>query len=70
MRTRAAGITTRAVARTVSNAREMRRRAGQIEGVSLVIGDEESTPVQFETEDLIAPDDDWYSGLTYWTYAL
>lgn len=57
-------ITTRAVAKTEGNAREMRRRAGLIERTT--VGD--STPVAFEGADPIAPDDGWYSGLSTWTY--
>lgn len=57
-------ITTRAVAKTEGNAREMRRRAAAgLRGVR--VGS--STPVLFESADPIAPDDGWFSGLTTWT---
>ena len=62
--------TTRAVAKNVTTAREMRRRAAQIEGTSLTVGGEKTTPIQFEAEDAINPDDGYFSGLTYWTFAL
>lgn len=57
-------ITTRAVAMTEDDAREIRRRASTLE--LAVLGD--STPVEFETAQDIEPDDGWYSGLTTWTY--
>ncbi|GAB3776771.1 hypothetical protein FB382_004394 [Nocardioides ginsengisegetis] len=64
-------ITTRAVAETEANAREMRRRTSDgLEGSSLSVVGFDSTPVEFETEDPIAPDDGWFSGLTTWTYAV
>ena len=63
-------ITTRAVAQTVTNAREMRRRAALIEGTSIAVGGVHSTPIQFETDEPIGPDSGWYSGLTSWTYAI
>ena len=63
--------TTRAVAKNVTTAREMRRRAQvALEGTTLVIGGIETTPIQFEAEDAINPDDGYFSGLTYWTFAL
>lgn len=62
--------TTRAVARTVGNAREMRRRAHLIEGVSLTVAGEQTTPVEFETAQIVGPDENYYSGLTTWVWAL
>jgi len=57
-------VTTRAVAKTEENAREMRRRAASLEDARLGT----STPVVFETEEAIGEDNDWWSGLTTWTY--
>jgi hypothetical protein len=37
---------------------------------SLVIGSGSTTPIQFESEEPIGPDDGWYSGSTAWTYVL
>lgn len=58
-------ITTRAVAKTEDNAREMRRRATAALKGNRLGG---STPVLFESGDPIAPDDGWFSGLTTWTF--
>lgn len=66
--TEAYRITARSVAKTVSNAREMRRRAMQLEGTVLTIDGAETTPVEFESADPIGPDDGWYSGLLTLTY--
>lgn len=60
-------ITTRAVAKTEGNAREMRRRATVgLQGVRIATG---ATPVLFESADPIAEDDGWYSGLSTWTFS-
>lgn len=64
-------ITTRPVSTTVSNAREMRKRCvSALLYVRLTVDGDISSPIQFETEDPIGPDDGWYSGLSVWTYAL
>jgi hypothetical protein len=64
-------ITTRPVSTTVSNAREMRKRvATALLFNRVTVGGDQSTPIQFETEDPIGPDDGWYSGLSTWTYAV
>lgn len=63
-------ITTRVVGRTVDEARWAREKiAAEIQDRKLTIDGVESTPVRFETEDQIEPDDGRYSGLTTWTYA-
>ena len=41
-----------------------------LEFYRLAIGGKTSTPVQFETAEVIGPDDGWWSGMTAWTYAL
>ena len=41
-----------------------------LEFVRLSIGTKTSTPVQFETAEVIGPDDGWWSGMTAYTYAL
>ena len=62
-------ITTRAVATTVSNAREMRNRTvAALLYKRVTVGGELTTPIQFESEDPIAPDDGMFSGLCTWTY--
>lgn len=60
----------RAVAKTVSNAREMRRRAEQIEGTTVTVDGIQSTPIQFETAETIGFDDGFWQGLTSYTYAV
>lgn len=66
--TEAYRITAQSIAKTVSNAREMRRRARLLEGVVLTIDGTETTPIEFESADPIGPDDGWYSGLLTLTY--
>jgi hypothetical protein len=64
-------LTTRYVANTVTNARTLRADTVQaLEEVRLTVGSSTTTPIQFETAIPIEPDDDWWSGLDSWTYAL
>lgn len=64
-------IATRAVADNVDNVRVMRQKAATLEGAVLHPGSSESTPVQFETTDYIAPpSENWQSGYTTWTFAV
>ena len=64
-------ITTRQVGKSVSNARELRKRTHQaLEQAVLAVAGETSTPVAFETADPIGADDGWYSGLETWTYVI
>lgn len=64
-------ITTRSVAKTVSNAREMRKRtATALLYARLTVDGDKTTPIQFEGEEPIGDDDGWYSGLSTWTYAI
>jgi hypothetical protein len=64
-------ITTRPVAKTVSNAREMRKRVTTaLNAARVTVSGDKSTPIQFEGEEPIGPDDGWYSGLSTWTYAI
>lgn len=64
-------ISTRAVAKTVSNAREMRaRQHAALDGVHLSVDGVLSAPVLHETSEPIAEDERWYSGATTWTYTL
>lgn len=63
-------ITTRQVAKTITNARRLRAKGAGLEDTLLTVGGDTTSPVAFETEDLIGPDDGWYSGLQTWTYAL
>lgn len=63
-------ITTRAVGKTVTNAREMRKRARTaLLYQRVTVAGEESTPIQFESGEPIGEDDGWFSGLTTWTYS-
>lgn len=65
-------VTTRPVSSTsAKNVRLMQADcAAALDGANLSIGGEFSTPVQFETADPVVPDDNWFSALTAWTYAL
>lgn len=64
-------ITTRAVAKNVTDARNLRRLAMRdLENVALTVGAEKSTPVAFESADPIGPDAGWFSGLVTWTTTL
>lgn len=59
--------TLRWVADTVGNARKLRDLCTTaLEGQVLLSGT--TTPVQFETEEPIGPDDGFYSGSADWTY--
>lgn len=62
---------TRAVAKTVSNVREMQERAiDALEGRCLVLADATSTPIRRESHTAIAEDDQWFTSLFVWTYVL
>jgi len=60
----------RSVGQAVANATEMRRRALLLENTALTVGDEKTTPLQFETEEPIGLDDGWYSGSLQLIFAL
>jgi hypothetical protein len=62
--------TARQVAKTVSNARNLRTKSAGLEGLMLTIGGATTTPIEFETAEVIAPDDGWFSGLESWTFLL
>lgn len=62
--------TVRQVAKTVSNARNLRAKSAGLEESVLTIGGATTTPIEFETADVIGPDDGWFSGLETWTFAL
>ncbi len=63
--------TTRAVAKSASDARNLRRLTGlALENVALTVGGGTTTPLMFESEEIIGPDDGWLSGLTLWTWAI
>lgn len=59
-------INVRAVGSLVANVRNARTR-GDLEGIVLTVGAEHSTPVQFETQESIGQDNDWWSGMTTYT---
>lgn len=63
--------TTRAVAKSANDARNIRRLAAlALENVALTVTGATTTPIAFETEDPIGVDDGWFSGLTLWTWAI
>lgn len=62
-------ITTRAVAKGVTNARLVHEKTRQaLEDARLDIGGVLTSPIQFETEEPVGDDDGWFSGLISWTY--
>lgn len=64
-------LTTLAVGHTVDEARFIRdATAGALSNARLTVTGLLSSPIQFETEQPIAYDDGWFSGITAWTYAL
>lgn len=64
-------ITTRQVGTTVSNAREARKRThAALEFARLSVDGATTTRIQFESAEPIGEDDDYWSGLETWTYAL
>jgi hypothetical protein len=64
-------IITRYVATRVASARELRRRTkAALQDVCLTIDGERTTPIQFETGDVISADEGYYSGADFWTYTL
>lgn len=63
-------LVTRVVGTTVDEARKARDAiAGAVEDKRLLIAGTWTSPVRFETEDVIGDDDGRYSGATTWTYA-
>lgn len=61
--------TTRPVANTVTNGREMARRVEvALSGVRLTAAGGTSTPMRLDSVDDIGPDDGKFSGLTTWTF--
>lgn len=65
-------IATRVVSQaSVSNARLMASFVdAALEGVSLSVGGDATTPISFEGAEDIGPDDGWFSGLSTWTCAV
>lgn len=64
-------IFTRFVAKSITNAGRLQDRVGgELEGRILTIAGRASTPVTFETEEPIAPDNGWYSGSAQWAYTI
>lgn len=64
-------LTTLAVGRTVDEARWVRARVSDtLSDRAVTIGDVPTTPLRFEVENPIEFDDNRYSGMTTWTYAL
>lgn len=74
---RAVRVTCRYVGRTPDNVREMRKRGeAALREQSITVAGYESTPIQFETAEQVAPDGDlersgqWYSALSAYTYSV
>lgn len=74
---RAVRVTCRYVGTTPDNVRELRRRGeSALREKSLTVGGFESTPIQFETAEVVAPDGDatsggqWFSALSAYTYSV
>lgn len=65
-------VTLRAVAQvSVMAAREdLEKCRAALEFTSLAVGGSTTTPIQFETEDPVAADDGWFSGLMSFTYVI
>lgn len=60
----------RSIGKSHNNALEMRRLAGLLEGTTLTVGGEESTPLEFETSEPVGLDDGWFSGTLQLTYSI
>lgn len=65
-------VTCRAVSQvSVTNARNSLEKCRiALEFKRLTVGDEQTTPIQFETEDPADGDDGWFSGLLAFTYCI
>lgn len=62
-------ITTRVVADTVSNARELQRRVNRaLRGQQISIEGRRTSPIKRGTQDEPTPDEGLYSALTVWTF--
>ena len=61
-------ILTRAVAQRYANAQEMRKRAGALHEAKLTVDGETFFIERSVTDDPIAPDDGWYSGVSEFAY--
>ena len=54
-----------------ANARNSLRLAGDaLENRALIVGDESSTPVEFNTARPVSPDDGWFSGSSVYHFAI
>lgn len=64
-------VTTRAVGETVTNARTLHGHARTaLEFKMLTVSGEHTSPIQFESEEPVGPDDGAFSGLLSWTYTI
>lgn len=62
---------TRAVAHTASDTRELRRRVEvALRDAFVTVGDEQTSPIERETDDRPAPDNGMFSALTTWTFTI
>lgn len=74
--TRSVRIVVKALGRTADNAREMQRLHDKLRGQRVAIGEQISTPIQFEAGDAVAPDGDllvtgaWFSASSTYTYTI
>lgn len=63
-------ITTRAVADSAANARNLRTKQHEaLEELVLSVDGQFTSPIKFEGAEPIAPDEGEFSGLTTWTYS-
>jgi hypothetical protein len=63
-------FTARVRAKTVANAYRLWDAIDALETQTLMVAGTVTTPLQFETEDLIEPVQGWYTGVRSVTYAL
>lgn len=64
-------LSVRAVADTIKDARTMHEKArAALEGIRVTVDGRVSTPIQFETEEEVGPDDGKFSGHIAYTYTI
>lgn len=63
-------ITVRQVGKRLQNAQNLRAKRAALEEAVLTVAGATTTPIEFETSEVIGTDDGWWSGLETFTYAL
>lgn len=63
-------ITLTQVGKRLQQAQHLRAKSVGLEGATVTVAGQVSTPIEFETANIIAPDDGWFSGSENWTLAL